>query len=82
MTTQIKTQDNVAIHIADAFEHTGVFGEIVALENSVIFAIAGDSVSGSWAGALLPAGVHIYGKFTSITLTSGSLLAYTWRPVR
>ena len=65
------------ILIDDTDAHTGPFVAIQALEDSVIDVSECDM---SWiedvADFTIPAGLTIYGKFTSIELDSGKVLAY------
>lgn len=56
---------------------TGDFGAIQFYEESVINAITMPDFTGSLASETIPAGTIIYGKVTSITLTSGACIAYT-----
>ena len=66
-----------AEYIDDTAAHTGRFGKIVALEDSVIAAIDTEDITGnSRAAAPLKASCEICGVITSITLTSGSVMAY------
>lgn len=74
--------------IADGDPHTGNFGIIYALQATVIAELISSTAadgnplhvnaagSGTWATVPLPAGAAIYGHFTSITLTSGTVIAY------
>ena len=65
------------ILIDDTDAHTGPFVAIQALEDSVVDVSECDM---SWiedvADFTIPAGLTIYGKFTSIELDSGKVLAY------
>ena len=65
------------ILIDDTNEHTGPFVAIQALEDSVVDVSECDM---SWiedvADFTIPAGLTIYGRFTSIELDSGKVLAY------
>ena len=66
-----------AEYIDDTSAHTGRFGKVVALEDSVIAAISAEDITGnSLAGAPLKASCEICGVITSVTLTSGSVIAY------
>ena len=66
-----------AEYIDDTSEHTGRFGKIVALEDSVIDSISTEDITGnSMASAPLKASCEICGVITSVTLTSGSVMAY------
>ena len=66
-----------AEYIDDTAAHTGRFGKIVALADSVIAAIDTEDITGnSMAAAPLKASCEICGVITSITLTSGSVMAY------
>ncbi len=65
------------ILIDDTDAHTGPFVAIQALEDSVVDVSECDM---SWiedvADFTIPAGLTIYGRFTSIELDSGKVLAY------
>ena len=65
------------ILIDDTDAHTGPFVAIQALEDSVVDVSECDMC---WiedvADFTLPAGLTIYGRFTSIELDSGKVLAY------
>jgi hypothetical protein len=66
-----------AEYIDDTAAHTGRFAKIVALEDSVIAAIDTEDITGnSMAAAPLKASCEICGVITSVTLTSGSVMAY------
>ena len=66
-----------AEYISDTSAHTGRFGEIVALEDSVIASLTAQDWTGNALTAVpLKATGEICGVFTSITLTSGTVVAY------
>ena len=60
--------------IADTNAHTGTWSIISAAEDSVIATLTGN-ITGATTVTLNVGGV-IYGVFTGITLTSGSVIAY------
>lgn len=63
--------------IDDTVAHTGRFGKIVALENSVIASLSAMDYTGNALAAIpLNASSEMEGVFTSITLTSGTVVAY------
>jgi hypothetical protein len=63
--------------IDDTAAHTGRFGKIVALEDSVInTATALDYTGNTLAAIPFKASCEISGVFTSITLSSGTVVAY------
>lgn len=68
--------------ITDTTAHTpGGSGKswhaILVVEEAVIAAIEGNLTGVSnLVGKTLPAGLPLYGSFTSITLTSGTVIAY------
>jgi len=63
--------------IDDTAAHTGRFGKIVALEDSVINSLSAEDYTGNTLSAVpLKASCEIYGVFTSVTLTSGTVVAY------
>ena len=66
-----------AEYIDDTAAHTGRFGKIVALEDSVINALSAEDYTGNALSAVpLKASFELYGVFTSVTLTSGTVVAY------
>jgi hypothetical protein len=63
--------------IDDTVQHTGRFGKIVALEDSVIASLTAQDWTGNTLSAIpFKASCEIEGVFTSITLTSGTVVAY------
>ena len=73
-----------ALVIADAAAHAAAagtcFSALQAISDTVIAAHVSDSsapfTTNSLAGITIGAGTIIYGKFTSVTLTSGTIIAY------
>jgi hypothetical protein len=63
--------------IDDTAAHAGRFGKIVALEDSVIASLTAMDYTGNTLSAIpLNASCEMEGVFTSITLTSGTVIAY------
>jgi hypothetical protein len=63
--------------IDDTAAHTGRFGKIVALEDSVIASLTALDYTGNTLSAIpFNASCEMEGVFTSITLTSGTVVAY------
>ena len=63
--------------IDDTAAHTVRFGKIVALEDSVINTATAVNYTGNTLSAIpFKASCEIEGVFTSITLTSGTVVAY------
>lgn len=62
--------------ITDTSAHTGVWDAIQALEATEATLVS-SNLSGTLTGVPIPAGVTIFGHFSSITLTSGTVIAYT-----
>jgi hypothetical protein len=63
--------------IDDTTAHAGRFGKIVALEDSVIASLTAMDYTGNTLSAIpLNASCEMDGVFTSITLTSGTVVAY------
>ena len=63
--------------ITDTVAHTGRFFRLYALEASVINTATVENASGNTFSAVpLPAGGSLDGLFTSVTLTSGKVVAY------
>ena len=66
-----------AEYISDTVAHTGRFGKIVALEDTVIAALdAMDYTGNALTSVTLKASCELEGVFTSIDLASGSVVAY------
>jgi hypothetical protein len=61
-------------YIADTAIHNGNYVELTAHTACVISAVTGNCTG--LAGKTIPAGMSIAGVFTSITLTSGTMVAY------
>lgn len=75
MNVQVRNLLNGSVYIDDTAAHAGQFCAIQALEAAVVAALSGNMTD--FAGGLpIPAGTTIEGSFTSITLTSGKVLAY------
>jgi hypothetical protein len=65
--------------ITGTTEVTGKFGAIQALSATVVAAattVSPGKLVGTMAALPIPAGTTIFGNFTSITLTSGTVIAY------
>jgi len=66
-----------AEYIDDTAAHAGRFGKIVALEDSVIASLSAEDYTGNTLSAIpLKASCEMCGVFTSVTLTSGTVVAY------
>ena len=68
-------------YINDTAAHTGTFFAIQATEDTVLAAQASnitnlDDICTGQDATTLSAGTVLYGHFTSITLTSGAVIAY------
>lgn len=64
-------------YISDTAAHTGRFWQVYALEDSVIASAAVANKTGNnFTSVPLKAGDNIIGVFTSVTLTSGKVVAY------
>ena len=68
------------IYITDTSAHTltgtQMFCAILAHEATVIATATSPTVTGTLTTVAIPAGAVWYGRFTSITLTSGKVTAY------
>lgn len=63
--------------IANTNEVTGDFNCLYPITETVVDAMTlNSSFTGSMASVTLAAGVPFYGRFTAITLTSGTAIAY------
>ena len=66
-----------AEYISDTNAHTGRFGKIVALEDTVIATLVAEDYTGNaLTSVVLNASCEMYGVFTSVDLASGSVVAY------
>ena len=68
-------------YINDTAAHTGKFFAILATEDTVIASITSNidnlsDITNSQDGTILSANTAIYGNISSITLTSGAVIAY------
>ena len=71
-------QPSAAILIDDTAEHTGPYFAITALEDAVVDTSECDmTFITDVADFTIPKGVTIYGKFASIELDSGKVIAYS-----
>ena len=64
------------IYITDTAAHTGDFDAITAVAAAVA-ALVSSTITGTLSAVDIPAGVTIFGRFSSITLASGKVIAYT-----
>ena len=62
--------------INDTAAHTGRFGCIKALQDSVINTLVAENISGDLTSIDLKSNCKIEGVITSITLASGTVVAY------
>ena len=58
---------------------TGSFYAITAIEATVIAALISSNLEGTLTSVPVPAGCTIYGRFSSIDLASGKVIAYNNR---
>lgn len=69
-----------ANYISDTAAHTPgtgyVFCALQCIADSVISAYSPAFAGNTFTGVTIPAGTVIYGRFTTVTLTSGKVLAY------
>lgn len=63
---------NGGVVIADTNAHTGTFTAILVVSEAVVTAVGDITIT----ALTVPAGIVIPGEFTSITLASGSIIAY------
>ena len=62
--------------INDTAAHTGRFGKIVAIQDSVINTLVAENITGDLTSIDLKSNCKIEGVITSITLASGTVIAY------
>ena len=62
--------------INDTAAHTGRFGKMVALQDSVIATLVSENITGDLTSLQFKSTVEIEGVITSITLSSGTIVAY------
>lgn len=74
-TTNLKGEAG-ALFVTDTSAHAGDFESITALTATVIAAMTSSTITGTLAGMTLPAGTTIFGRISTFTLTSGTVLAY------
>ena len=72
--TNLKGEDG-GLYITDTAAHTGDFDCIIAHEAAVASLVSA-TVDGTLSAVVLPVGLPIFGRFTSITLASGKVMAY------
>lgn len=66
-----------AFFISDTDAHTGKWGSITMIENTVFATLTVSNWSGdTFTSETFPEGLTIYGDFSAITLTSGACIAY------
>jgi hypothetical protein len=65
-----------ADYITDTAAHTGPYESITALAAAVVSVATSDNIGGTLTSIPIPAGVTIFGHFASITLASGTVIAY------
>lgn len=68
------------VYINDAAAHAGNFDSFLALTACVVAAMTSNKLTGVVAGMAVPAGVKLNAPFSSITLTSGTGIAYNRIP--
>ena len=65
--------------ISDTAAHPGAYCRLYALSAAVIStAVVRGATGNSFASVPLPAGAWIDGQFSSVTLASGTVIAYRW----
>ncbi len=62
--------------ISDTAAHSGQWCAMTVLEDATLSALTSPSITGTLTGFALPAGITVYGSVTSVTLTSGKIIAY------
>jgi hypothetical protein len=74
--TSLSLGQGGAEYVTDTNIRDGSFGAIQALSDTVFSALVAVNWTGTTASLPLPAGVTIYGNFSSFTLFSGKVVAY------
>lgn len=62
--------------IRDTAAHTGTWCAFSVLEDATFSALTSSDITGTLTGFAIPIGVTIYGTVTSLTLSSGKIIAY------
>ena len=82
--TDIAVQDSMGLQgftlVTSTAEQTSGYVALQIVSATVISAIAGTGIAGTWSGTTIPAGFTIVGRISSFTLASGSVIAYFARP--
>ena len=60
--------------INDTSAHTGNYGSIIFLEDTVFTTLTGNHTG--WSGVTYPSGLVLNGQFSEIELASGSIIVY------
>lgn len=68
--------DDTAAHVGDWCVITALTAATFTLCTTGTFTVNGGNAAEPLNGKVLPAGMSIYGRFTAITLTGGSVVAY------
>ena len=63
--------------INDTAAHTGRFGKVVALQDSVINTLAAENITGHLTSLQFKSTAEICGVITSVKLDSGTVIAYS-----
>ena len=74
--TSLSLGQGGAVYVADTTQTDGNFGAIQAVADAVFTTLVAGNWTGTTASIPVPAGVTIFGNFTSFTLTSGKVVAY------
>lgn len=62
--------------ISDTLAHSGSFCAIQIVADTVFTALSPAPTGNTFTGVSMPTGTIIYGLFTTVTLTSGKVIAY------
>lgn len=64
------------VYITDTAAHVGDF-DMIFVHAAAVGALVSSNITGDLSAVALPVGTYYYGRFSSITLASGKVTAYT-----
>lgn len=67
---------NRNLFISGTDQHVGEWGAITALDDTSFTELVSDTMDGTIVSMVIPAGVTVFGHFTTIKMAAGSCVAY------